>query len=105
MVKKIRGTSERPRLYVFRSHKHIYANVINDMDSKTLLTISSVSPSLRSIIQASATCEASKIVGKAVAEKCIEEGIKQVVFDRGNKVYHGRIKALADSARKYGINF
>lgn len=105
MAKKIRGTSERPRLYIVRSHKHIYAHVINDIESKTLLTVSSLSPQLKSIIQSSATCEASILVGKAVAEKCIENGIKNVVFDRGNKVYHGRIKALADSAREYGINF
>ena len=105
MSRKIKGTSARPRLYVFRSHKHIYANIINDIECKTIFSISSVSPQLKDIIQAPATCQASEIVGKAVAEKCLEKGINQVVFDRGNKVYHGRIKALADSARKYGINF
>lgn len=105
MKRKIKGTSTRPRLYVFRSQKHIYANIINDIESKTIFSISSISPQLQDLIKAPATCQASEVVGKAVAEKCLDHGINQVVFDRGNKVYHGRIKALADSARKYGINF
>ena len=105
MAKKIRGTLDRPRLYIFRSNKHIYAHVINDIASKTLLTVSSISPEVKTRIEASATCEASKVVGKAVAEKCLRQGITKVVFDRGNKVYHGRIKALAEAARESGINF
>lgn len=105
MAKKIIGTSDRPRLYIFRSNKHIYAHIIDDITSKTLLTVSSISPELKNMIEASATCEASKVVGKAIADKCIKEGITKVVFDRGKKVYHGRIKALAESARESGINF
>jgi large subunit ribosomal protein L18 len=105
MSKKLRGTSERPRLYVFRSNKHIYAQIIDDTRSKTLITASSTSTEVKSQVQSSANCETSRMIGKSIAKSCINQGIYQVVFDRGNKLYHGRIKALAESAREAGINF
>nr|YP_009628825.1 ribosomal protein L18 [Balbiania investiens]QBX88608.1 ribosomal protein L18 [Balbiania investiens] len=105
MNKKLRGTSERPRLYVFRSNKHIYAQIIDDIRSKTLITASSTSTEIKSQIQSSANCETSRIIGESIAKSCIDQGIYQVVFDRGNRLYHGRIKALAESAREAGISF
>jgi large subunit ribosomal protein L18 len=105
MSKKIRGTSERPRLYVFRSNKHIYAQVIDDMASKVLITTSSISAKVKALAKSSATCDTSKIVGQYIAKLCIDQGIHQVVFDRGGRLYHGRVKALAESAREAGINF
>jgi large subunit ribosomal protein L18 len=105
MGKKIKGTLERPRLYIFRSNKHIYAQVIDDINAKILVTISSISPEIKTYIKSSATCEASKIVGRSIAEKCISKGIKKIVFDRGGKLYHGRVKALGQSVREAGINF
>nr|YP_009297883.1 ribosomal protein L18 [Kumanoa americana]AOM67617.1 ribosomal protein L18 [Kumanoa americana] len=105
MTKKLRGSLERPRLYIFKSNKHIYAQIIDDIKAKTLITISSVTPEIRSNTKYSANCETSKKVGKLIAEYCLDKGINKVLFDRGYNVYHGKIKALADSARESGINF
>lgn len=105
MSKKLKGTSDRPRLYVFRSNKHIYAQIIDDMQSSTILSVSSLSPEIKTSVKSSGTCEASRLVGKSLAEKCLSKGIKKVVFDRGCRLYHGRVKTLAESARESGILF
>ncbi len=98
--KTVNGTSERPRLCVFRSSKHIYAQIINDVDQKTVLTISSLK-----LDQKLNGKDMAKSVGKAVAEASIKKGIKTVVFDRNGFIYHGRIQSLADGAREGGLNF
>ena len=103
--KKISGSQERPRLYVFRSLKHIYASVIDDSIGKTLMTVSTLSKDLKTKEKSSDTMAACQLIGAAVAKKCIEKGIKKVVFDRSGYLYHGRIKALADAARKAGLEF
>ena len=104
--KKISGTSERPRLSVFRSLHHIYAQVIDDTQGNTLLTVSTLDPELRkSLGGKSGNIEAAKLVGTTIAKKAIEKGIKQVVFDRGGQIYHGRVAALATAAREGGLEF
>ncbi|MGA1621134.1 MAG: 50S ribosomal protein L18 [Synechocystis sp.] len=99
------GTSARPRLAVFRSNTHIYAQVIDDVAQHTLVAASTLDPDLKQALSTTATCEASAEVGKLVAQRAIAKGIEQVVFDRGGKLYHGRVKALADAAREAGLNF
>lgn len=105
MSKKLRGTSNRPRLYVFRSNKHIYAQIIDDIKSSTILSVSSMSPDIRMSETPSSTCNASRLVGKSIAEKCLRKGITKVIFDRGCRLYHGRVKILAESAREAGMHF
>jgi len=100
--KKISGTTERPRLTVFRSNKQIYAQVIDDITGATLVTIGSLK--LEPAPDGNKSARAEK-VGEAVAQACIGKGIKQVVFDRNGYIYHGRVKALADGARKGGLEF
>lgn len=95
----LKGTSERPRLNVFRSNKQIYAQVIDDTKSITIASASSLKLGI------GANLEGAKAVGKLVAEKAIENGVKKVVFDRGGYLYHGRVKALADAAREAGLEF
>lgn len=97
------GTAERPRLSVFRSGKHIYAQVINDLDGKTLAASSSLDKSLS--LKHGANVAAAKSVGSAVAEKAKAAGVTKVAFDRNGRIYHGRIKALADAARDGGLQF
>ncbi|MEB3228329.1 MAG: 50S ribosomal protein L18 [Synechocystis sp.] len=99
------GTSARPRLAVFRSNTHIYAQVIDDVAQHTLVAASTLDPDLKQTLSTTASCEASAEVGKLVAQRAIAKGIEQVVFDRGGKLYHGRVKALADAAREAGLNF
>jgi large subunit ribosomal protein L18 len=99
------GTSERPRLAVFRSNQHIYAQVIDDSKHYTLAAASTLEVDLRSELESSSTCDASARVGKLIAERAAAKGIQQVVFDRGGNLYHGRVKALADAAREGGLNF
>lgn len=101
--RKVVGTAERPRLAVFRSNQHIYAQVIDDAQQHTLAAASTVESDLK--LSSGATCDASTAVGKLVAERAIEKGIKAVVFDRGGNLYHGRVKALADAAREAGLEF
>lgn len=98
--KTVKGTSERPRLCVFRSANHIYAHVINDDQQKTILTISSLS--MKEKLNGK---DMAKHVGKAVAEATIKKGIKAVVFDRNGFIYHGRVQSLAEGAREGGLNF
>src|SRR5208282_5856595 len=96
---KMAGTGERPRLNVYRSLNHIYAQVIDDQTGQTLVSASSIK------MKTGGNVAAAKEIGKAVAEKAVEKGIKKVVFDRGGFLYHGRIKALADAAREAGLEF
>jgi large subunit ribosomal protein L18 len=95
----------RPRLSVLRSSKHIYAQVIDDRKGATLASASSVEKDLRASLKTGADVGAAKVVGKLVAERAAAAGVKDVVFDRGSYIYHGRVKALADAAREGGLNF
>ena len=100
------GTANRPRLAVFRSNNHIYAQVINDEAQSTLCSASTVDKELRAGLKASGgSCDASVAVGELVAKRAIAKGIQQVVFDRGGNLYHGRVKALAEAAREAGLQF
>ncbi|MFQ5863634.1 MAG: 50S ribosomal protein L18 [bacterium] len=104
--KKITGTPERPRLAVFRSARNIYAQMIDDVNNRTLAGVSTLSPNLKpELSKAKNRQEAAKLVGKSIAEKAKSLKIKKVVFDRGGYLYHGRIKALADGARENGLEF
>ncbi len=103
--KKVRGTSERPRLSVFRSNKHIYVQVIDDVAGLTLVSIGTRSKSLRAKIAKTGNKKAAEIVGEAAAREALGVGINCVCFDRGPYKFHGRIKSLADAARKAGLAF
>lgn len=105
--KKVSGTSERPRLSVYRSLHHIYAQVIDDTKGLTLVAASTVEPELREKMKTNngGNIEAAKVVGNAIAKKAVEKGITKVVFDRGGQIYHGRVKALATAAREGGLEF
>ena len=96
---KISGTAERPRMSVFRSNKQIYAQVINDLEGKTLASASSLG------LEAMPKIQQAEKVGELVAKKALEAGVTSVVFDRNGYLYHGRVKSLADAARKGGLNF
>ena len=100
--KKISGTAERPRLAVYRSEKNIYAQVIDDVVGNTLVAVSSLDKNFEGLGSNKA---AAKIVGKLIAEKAIEKGINEVVFDRGGYIYHGRVQELAEGAREAGLKF
>ncbi len=102
---KISGTTVRPRLNVFRSSKHIYAQVIDDQSGRTLAAASSLEPQLRSELTSGGNREAARKVGVLLGKKAIDQGIKDVVFDRGGYLYHGRVKELAEGAREAGLNF
>lgn len=103
--KKLRGTAERPRLAVFRSTAHIYAQVIDDTKGVTLVAASSTEKSAAGKKPTGGNLTAAKEIGKRVAERAKENGINKVVFDRGGYIYHGRVKALADAAREAGLEF
>lgn len=103
--KKVKGTPERPRLNVFKSSRHIHAQIIDDTKGVTLLAVSSISPDLKSDIIYTGNIEAAKQVGAAIAKKALDKNIVSVVFDRNGFLYHGRIKALADAARENGLSF
>ena len=103
--KKVAGSIERPRLCVFRSSKHIYAQIIEDVTGKTLAAASTVSKLAGDSVKYTGNVEAAKVVGKLIAEQALEKDIKQVVFDRNGFLYHGRVKALADAAREAGLTF
>jgi large subunit ribosomal protein L18 len=104
--KRIRGTTERPRLSIFRSAGHMYAQVIDDRSGKTLVDASSLSKEIRSRLPAGGGNSAGAgIVGEFIAKRALEKGIKKVVFDRNGFLYHGRVKALAESARQHGLEF
>ena len=103
--KRVAGSGERPRLCVYRSHTHIYAQVVNDRDGQTLVGASSTSPELAEQIGGLSKTAASKEVGKLVAARAMAKGIKVVSFDRGGYLYHGRVRALAEGAREGGLEF
>jgi large subunit ribosomal protein L18 len=105
ITKKTRGTQERPRLVVFRSKKHIYAQIVNDSAHKVLLGCSTLSKEFKTKGIGSANTEAAKHVGQLIASKALEKGIKAISFDRGGYKYHGRIKSLAEGAREGGLKF
>jgi large subunit ribosomal protein L18 len=103
---KIKGTPERPRLVVFRSARHAYAQIIDDTTGKTLLSVSTLSKDVRDDVkQAKTPIERYKLIGIKAAKKALEKNIKVVVFDRGGYLYHGRVKALAEGAREGGLKF
>jgi len=100
-----RAAGNRVRLSVFRSSKHIYAQVIDDVKSETVASASSLEKDMRTSLKTGANIEAAKAVGKRLAERATSKGVKEVVFDRGGYLYHGRVKALADAAREGGLKF
>ena len=102
---RIIGTSERPRLNVFRSLRHIYAQIIDDAAGHTIVSASTIDEELRGQCEVLAKSEAAKIVGRAVAERALAHGVTRVVFDRGGYKYHGRVKVLAEAAREVGLDF
>lgn len=103
--KRISGTPERPRLSVFRSARHIYAQVVDDTGGGTLAAASTLSPDLKGTLDADNKTGAAKKVGALIAKMCLERKLDKVVFDRNGFLYHGRIKALAEAAREAGLNF
>ena len=103
--RKILGNSQRPRLCVYRSLNHIYAQVVDDLVGKTLVCASTLDKDIRSDTPKAGNVAAAKAVGKKVAERAIAKGIESVVFDRGGYLYHGRVKALAEAAREGGLKF
>ncbi len=103
---KVSGTPERPRLVVYRSNRHIYAQMVDDTQGKVLFGISDLNATVREALPENGTkTDASKVVGRMIAEKALEKNFKKVVFDRNGFKYHGRIQALADAAREAGLEF
>ena len=102
---RLSGTAERPRLCVFRSNSHIYAQVIDDEAGKTLASASTLDKEIRGSLKETDTIEAAGKVGEAIAKRAADKGIKAVVFDRGGYIYHGKVQALADAAREAGLTF
>ena len=106
--KRVRGTGERPRLSVFRSVTHMYVQVVDDMSGQTIASASTVEPAVKGALPKTAkggNIEGAKAIGKTIAERLIEKGVKRVVFDRNGFLYHGRVKAVADAAREAGLEF
>jgi len=102
---KVKGTAQRPRLNVFRSARHIFAQVIDDTQGRTLVAASTLDADVRARAKELKKTEEAKAVGKLIAQRALEKGFKQVVFDRGGFQYHGRVKALAEGAREGGLEF
>jgi large subunit ribosomal protein L18 len=104
--KRVKGTTERPRLVVFRSLNNIYAQIIDDISGKTICSVSNISKDVKAVSEGKTSkINKSKLVGKKIAEKASEKNIKKVVFDRNGYLYHGRVKAVADAAREAGLEF
>ena len=103
--KRVVGTAERPRLNVFRSSSHIYAQIIDDLKGETLAAASSLDKSLRTSVKSTGSIEGAKAVGKLLAERAKAAKVQTVVFDRGGRMYHGRVKALAEASREGGLQF
>jgi large subunit ribosomal protein L18 len=106
--RRVSGTVERPRLTIFRSVSHMYVQVVDDASGKTIASASTVEPTLKGALAKKATggnVEGAKAIGKTIAERLIEKGVKRVVFDRNGFLYHGRVKAVADAAREAGLEF
>lgn len=102
---KIFGTAERPRLSVYRSLKHVYAQAIDDAKGHTIASVSSLDPAIRKQAKTSGNVQSAAFVGKSIAQKCLEKKIKKVVFDRGGRIFHGVVKSVADAAREGGLEF
>lgn len=103
--KKIIGTSERPRICVFRSLSHIYVQIIDDVNGNTLVSASSLDSEIKDQVKSTGNCETAKLVGALIAKRALDKKIEEVVFDRGGYLYHGRIAALAEGAREAGLKF
>ena len=106
--KRVRGTEARPRLTVLRSVAHIYVQVVNDADGKTIASASTTEPSVKGVLDKAAkggNVAGAKAIGKTIAERLLEKGVKRVVFDLNGFLYHGRVKAVADAAREAGLEF
>ena len=103
--KHVGGAPERPRLNVFRSLRHIYAQVIDDSRGHTLVSASTIDPEVEAQIQGLSKTEQARVVGRTLAQRALDQGVSQVIFDRGGYKYHGRVKALADAAREGGLEF
>jgi large subunit ribosomal protein L18 len=103
--KVIRGTADRPRLLVFRSHKHIYVQIIDDASAHTITSCSTLEPSIQTQLESTSNMNASLLVGEMIGKRLVEKNIKSVIFDRNGKPYHGRIKAVAEGARNSGLDF
>jgi large subunit ribosomal protein L18 len=103
--KKVKGTTERPRLSIFRSTRNIYAQIIDDEKSHTVLGISTLSSEVKELIRDGGNIEGAKVLGRVLAQKALEKNVKAVVFDRGGYKFHGRVAALAASARENGLQF
>lgn len=103
--RKVFGTPERPRLCIYRSLRHMYAQIIDDVAGHTLVAASTVEPALRNALKSTGNKEAAAAVGRLIAQRALEKGITQVVFDRGGFLYHGRVAVLADAAREAGLQF
>ena len=102
---RLSGTTECPRLAVFRSNNHMYAQIIDDTVGNTLVSASTLQKDVKANLEKTNNVDAAACLGKVIAEKAIEKGIKDVVFDRGGFIYHGKVQALADAAREAGLNF
>lgn len=102
---KIVGTAEKPRLCVFRSNSHMYAQIIDDAKGHTIVSASTLETEFKGKLDKSNNTEAAKVIGEAVAKRAVEKGIKTVIFDRAGYKYHGKIQALADAAREAGLEF
>ena len=102
---KVSGTAERPRLAVHRTNAHIYAQVIDDVAGRTLCAASTLDPEFRATGKVGSNKEAAEFVGELIAKRALEKGVTEVTFDRGGRIYHGRVKALADGARNAGLKF
>ena len=105
MRNHLSGTAQRPRLAVFRSNNHMYAQIIDDTVGKTLVAASTLEKDVKAEIEKTNNVDAAAYVGTVIAKRAVEKGIKAVVFDRGGYIYHGKIKALADAAREAGLEF
>ena len=105
MRNRFSGTAERPRLAVFRSNNHMYAQIIDDTVGNTLVSASTLEKDIKSELEKTNNVDAAAYLGKVIAERALEKGIKEVVFDRGGFIYHGKIEALADAAREAGLEF
>ncbi len=105
MRKRIAGTQERPRLCIHRSSRHIRAQVVDDQTGRTIASASSLDKEVKKVIKGGGNIAASKVVGKAIAERARAQGVEKVVFDRGGYQYHGRVQALAEAAREAGLQF
>jgi len=102
---KVSGTAERPRFRVTRSNVHIYGQLIDDVSGRTMVSASSIDNELRTALKSGSNADAAKAVGEALGRRALEAGIEEAVFDRGGRLYHGRVKALADGARSAGLKF